>query len=113
MFPHGGQGDAGKALAWRRGTRGGNDAPRGIRGRRAGSHGRRQRRDRSGVVQGRDRLLAHRRCSAAYGAEYIQGLRYGLAYATKGTMKVNGRPIELTIVDDGTDPAKAVAAGRT
>ena len=27
-------------------------------------------------------------------------------------MKVNGRPIELTIVDDGTDPTKAVAAGR-
>jgi branched-chain amino acid transport system substrate-binding protein len=49
---------------------------------------------------------------AAYGAEYIQGLRYGLAYATKGTMRVNGRPIELTIVDDGTDAVKAVAAGR-
>ncbi len=59
-----------------------------------------------GIVYSRTGLLA------AYGAEYIQGLRYGLAYATKGTMKVNGRPIELTIVDDGTDPTKAVAAGR-
>ena len=49
---------------------------------------------------------------AAYGAEYIQGLRYGLAYATKGTMRVNGRPIELTVVDDGTDAVKAVAAGK-
>ena len=49
---------------------------------------------------------------AAYGAEYIQGLRYGLAYATKGTMKVNGRAIELTVVDDGTDAVKAVAAGK-
>jgi branched-chain amino acid transport system substrate-binding protein len=49
---------------------------------------------------------------AAYGAEYIQGLRYGLAYATKGTMKVNGRPIQLTVVDDGTDAVKAVAAGK-
>ncbi len=49
---------------------------------------------------------------AAYGAEYIQGLRYGLAYATKGTMRVNGRPIQLTVVDDGTDAVKAVAAGK-
>jgi branched-chain amino acid transport system substrate-binding protein len=59
-----------------------------------------------GIVYSRTGLLA------AYGAEYIQGLRYGLAYATKGTMRVNGRPIELTVVDDGTDPTKAVAAGR-
>ena len=49
---------------------------------------------------------------AAYGAEYIQGLRYGLAYATQGKGTVNGRKIELTIVDDGTDPVKAVAAGK-
>ena len=27
-------------------------------------------------------------------------------------MKVNGRSIELTVVDDGTDPTKAVAAGK-
>jgi branched-chain amino acid transport system substrate-binding protein len=59
-----------------------------------------------GIVYSRTGLLA------AYGAQYIQGLRYGLAYATKGTMRVNGRPIELTIVDDGTDPTKAVAAGK-
>ena len=59
-----------------------------------------------GIVYSRTGLLA------AYGAEYIQGLRYGLAYATKGTMKVNGHPLELTIVDDGTDPVKAVAAGK-
>ena len=59
-----------------------------------------------GIVYSRTGLLA------AYGAEYIQGLRYGLAYATKGTNRVNGRPIELTVVDDGTDPAKAVAAGQ-
>jgi branched-chain amino acid transport system substrate-binding protein len=59
-----------------------------------------------GIVYSRTGLLA------AYGAQYIQGLRYGLAYATRGTMRVNGRPIELTIADDGTDPTKAVAAGR-
>jgi branched-chain amino acid transport system substrate-binding protein len=59
-----------------------------------------------GIVYSRTGLLA------AYGAEYVQGLRYGLAYATQGKMTVNGRKIELTIVDDGTDPTKAVAAGR-
>ena len=34
-----------------------------------------------GIVYSRTGLLA------AYGAEYIQGLRYGLAYATKGTRR--------------------------
>lgn len=59
-----------------------------------------------GIVYSRTGLLA------AYGAEYIQGLRYGLAYATKGTNAVNGRKVELTLVDDATDPVKAVAAGK-
>jgi len=57
-----------------------------------------------GIVYSRTGLLA------AYGAQYIQGLRYGLAYATQGKMAVNGRKLELRIVDDGGDPAKAVAA---
>jgi len=48
-----------------------------------------------GIVYSRTGLLA------AYGAEYIQGLRYGLAYATKGTMKVNGRPIRVIDVSPG------------
>ena len=61
---------------------------------------------RIGVVYSRTGLLA------SYGAQYIQGLRYGLAYATQGKMTVNGRRIELTLADDGTDPTKAVAAGR-
>ena len=59
-----------------------------------------------GIIYSRTGLLA------AYGAEYIQGLRYGLAYATKGTNAVNGREIELTIVDDAGDPAKAVSAAK-
>ena len=59
-----------------------------------------------GVVYSRTGLLA------SYGAQYVQGLRYGLAYATQGKMSVNGRKIELTLADDGTDPTKAVAAGR-
>jgi branched-chain amino acid transport system substrate-binding protein len=59
-----------------------------------------------GIVYSRTGLLA------SYGAQYIQGLRYGLAYATKGTNAVAGRKIELTLVDDATDPVKAVAAGK-
>jgi branched-chain amino acid transport system substrate-binding protein len=61
---------------------------------------------RIGVVYSRTGLLA------SYGAQYIQGLRYGLAYATQGKMTVNGRKVELTLADDATDPTKAVAAGR-
>src|SRR5918994_2496717 len=61
---------------------------------------------RIGVVYSRTGLLA------SYGAQYVQGLRYGLAYATKGTKAVHGRKIELTLVDDGTDPVKAVAGAK-
>jgi branched-chain amino acid transport system substrate-binding protein len=59
-----------------------------------------------GIVYSRTGLLA------AYGAEYIEGLKLGLKYATNGTNKVNGKTINLTIVDDGTDPTKAVSAAK-
>jgi branched-chain amino acid transport system substrate-binding protein len=59
-----------------------------------------------GIVYSRTGLLA------AYGAEYIQGLKLGLSYATKGTNKVNGKTINLTLADDGTDPTKAVSAAK-
>ena len=49
---------------------------------------------------------------AAYGAEYLSGLRWGLNYATGGTGKVNGNNVEFTVVDDGTDAAKAVSAAK-
>jgi len=49
---------------------------------------------------------------AAYGAEYLSGLRYGLQYATGGTGKVGGHEIEFTLVDDATDPAKAVSGAK-
>jgi branched-chain amino acid transport system substrate-binding protein len=49
---------------------------------------------------------------SAFGAEYIEGFRYGLQYATKGTNTVNGHKLDITYVDDGTDPTKAVAAGK-
>ncbi len=55
-----------------------------------------------GIVYSRTGLLA------AYGGEYVEGLRYGLQYATNGTNKVNGKTINLTLVDDKTDPATAV-----
>ena len=62
-----------------------------------------------GVIYSRPGFLS------AYGAEYVQGLRLGLEYATKGTNTVAGRKIELTLVDDGSgvDPAKAPSAART
>ena len=59
-----------------------------------------------GIVYSRTGLLA------AYGAEYIEGLRLGLEYATKGTNTVNGHKLELTLVDDKTDPATAVSAAK-
>jgi branched-chain amino acid transport system substrate-binding protein len=61
---------------------------------------------RVGIVYSRTGLLS------SYGAQYIQGLRLGLQYLTKGTNRVNGHKIEITAVDDGTDPAKAVSAAR-
>jgi branched-chain amino acid transport system substrate-binding protein len=59
-----------------------------------------------GIVYSRTGLLS------AYGAEYIQGLRYGIQYATNGTNKVNGNTINLTLQDDKTDAATAVNAAK-
>lgn len=59
-----------------------------------------------GIIYSRTGLLA------AYGAEYLSGLRWGLNYATGGTNKVNGNDVEFTLVDDGGDPAKAVTAAK-
>lgn len=49
---------------------------------------------------------------AGFGAQYNAGLRLGLRYLTKGTNTVNGHKLQITYVDDATDAAKAVAAGR-
>jgi branched-chain amino acid transport system substrate-binding protein len=59
-----------------------------------------------GIIYSRTGLLS------AYGAQYVQGLRLGLEYATKGTNTIAGKKIELTLVDDATDPAKAVTAAK-
>jgi branched-chain amino acid transport system substrate-binding protein len=61
---------------------------------------------RVGIIYSRTGLLS------AYGAQYRQGLLLGLQYVTKGTNRVNGRPIQLRFVDDAGDPAKAVSAAR-
>jgi branched-chain amino acid transport system substrate-binding protein len=56
-----------------------------------------------GIVYSRTGLLA------AYGAEYVEGLKYGIQYATNGSGKVNGKTINLTYADDATDPATGVS----
>ncbi|MGZ0235949.1 substrate-binding domain-containing protein [Streptomyces sp. CPS1] len=60
-----------------------------------------------GLVYSRSGLLA------AYGKQYEEGFTAGLAYATHGTNKAGGRPIEVTEQDDAGDPAKAVAAAKS
>ena len=59
-----------------------------------------------GIIYSRTGLLS------AFGAQYIQGLRLGLEYMTKGTNKVAGHRIEITVVDDAGDPTKAVSAAK-
>ena len=59
-----------------------------------------------GIIYSRTGLLA------AYGAEYVEGLRLGLQYATNGTSTVNGHKIEFQLADDAGDPAKAVSAAK-
>jgi branched-chain amino acid transport system substrate-binding protein len=49
---------------------------------------------------------------ASYGAQYIEGFKAGLAFATGGTNKVGNHPVEVSEVDDAGDPAKAVSAAK-
>lgn len=49
---------------------------------------------------------------ASYGKQYIEGFKAGLAKATGGTNKINGRAIEVTEADDAGDPTKAVSAAK-
>jgi branched-chain amino acid transport system substrate-binding protein len=56
-----------------------------------------------GIVYTRTGLLA------SYGAQYVEGLKYGIQYATKGTNTVNGKKINLTLADDKFDPATGVS----
>ncbi|MBG0561135.1 substrate-binding domain-containing protein [Actinoplanes aureus] len=49
---------------------------------------------------------------ATYGAQYAEGFKAGLAYATGGSGKVGDRAVEVTYVDDVGDPVKAVSAAK-
>ncbi|TAM89021.1 amino acid ABC transporter substrate-binding protein [bacterium] len=49
---------------------------------------------------------------AGYGAQYAEGFRIGLDYATHGTGAAAGHKIVVTERDDTGDPAKAVAAAK-
>lgn len=59
-----------------------------------------------GIIYSKTGLLS------AYGAEYIEGLKLGLQYATNGTNKVNGKAINLNVQDDAGDPTKAVSEAK-
>ncbi len=57
-----------------------------------------------GVVTSKTGLLS------TYGQAYLEGLEAGLDHATDGTGEVDGRPVELEILDDAGDPEKAISA---
>ncbi len=46
---------------------------------------------------------------SAYAAQYVDGFKAGLDYATKGTGKVNGAKVDVTYVDDQGKPDTAVS----
>jgi branched-chain amino acid transport system substrate-binding protein len=46
---------------------------------------------------------------AAYGAQYLDGFKAGLDYATDGTGKVDGKKIDVAYVDDQGKPETAVS----
>lgn len=45
-----------------------------------------------------------------FGEQYLAGLEAGMDYATDGTGAVNGRPVELEIVDDAGEPEQAISS---
>jgi branched-chain amino acid transport system substrate-binding protein len=49
---------------------------------------------------------------ASYGAQYAEGFKAGLAYATGGTGKIGDRTVNVTYADDAGDPVKAVSAAK-
>src|SRR3954464_6394214 len=49
---------------------------------------------------------------ASYGAQYAEGFRAGLAYATNNTGRIGDRTIDVSWTDDAGDPVKAVSAAK-
>lgn len=46
------------------------------------------------------------------GAQWIQGFKLGIQYATNGTNSAGGHPLAINITDDGTDVTKGVTAAK-
>lgn len=49
---------------------------------------------------------------ATYGEQYRQGFEAGLDHATEGSLEIDGRPVEVTYMDDAGEPSNAVSATR-
>jgi branched-chain amino acid transport system substrate-binding protein len=49
---------------------------------------------------------------ASYGAQYVEGFKAGLAYATGNTGKIGDKTVNVTYADDAGDPVKAVSAAK-
>ncbi|GAA1109321.1 substrate-binding domain-containing protein [Nocardiopsis metallicus] len=49
---------------------------------------------------------------ATYGEQYRQGFEAGLDHATGGSLEIDGRPVEVTYMDDAGEPSNAVSATR-
>src|SRR6266542_3252323 len=49
---------------------------------------------------------------AGFGGEYIAGFEYGLVYAKKATRNCGGHKIDVTYVDDQTNPTNAATAAK-
>jgi branched-chain amino acid transport system substrate-binding protein len=61
---------------------------------------------RVGIVYSRTGALA------GFGAEFLQGFQYGLVYAKKTMQNCGGNKIDVTYVDDQTNPTAAVTAAK-
>ena len=46
---------------------------------------------------------------ALYGFEVDNGFHLGMQYATDGTMEINGRPVEIIVRDNASDPDVAAS----
>lgn len=57
-------------------------------------------------------LTDHSGALQNYGFEQTQGFELGLEYATDGTMTVGGRPIEVVVMDNGSDADTAAQQAR-
>ncbi len=47
-----------------------------------------------------------------YGVELQNGFELGMDYATGGTMEINGRPVEILVRDNGSEPDTAASQAR-